>query len=210
MYNLDNHRRAQEKVGRCRDSAGCGRNQRWHPCQRRAHPPRVTRPRQAAAPCRPRTAAMRGAPGPGGAQPVRPDEKGVSSATAATLRAAALKAVRGGTVYWIETDAGDGANESGSQRRPSPADAGRAWCRRSSGSVTPFRWSAQALELAGRVRAPFRWCPAPSAQRREDHDVRVAPGKVGVVGGAHTTVDVASAVGAPPRLSEDPVAHPAG
>ena len=32
-------------------------------------------------------------PGPGGAQPVRPDEKSVASATAATLRAAALKAV---------------------------------------------------------------------------------------------------------------------
>ena len=50
-------------------------------------------------------------PGPGGAQPVRPDEKSVSSATAATLRAAALKAVPGGTVYRIETDAGDGVYE---------------------------------------------------------------------------------------------------
>jgi len=50
-------------------------------------------------------------PGPGGAQPVRPDEKNVSSATAATLRSAALKAVPGGTVYRIETDAGDGAYE---------------------------------------------------------------------------------------------------
>jgi len=50
-------------------------------------------------------------PGPGGAQPVRPDEKSVSSAAAATLRAAALKAVPGGTVYRIETDAGDGAYE---------------------------------------------------------------------------------------------------
>jgi hypothetical protein len=47
----------------------------------------------------------------GGAQPVRSDEKGVSSATAATLRAAALKAVPGGTVYRIETDAGDGVYE---------------------------------------------------------------------------------------------------
>lgn len=51
------------------------------------------------------------APGPGGAQPVRSDEKSVSSATAAALRAAALKAVAGGTVYRIETDAGDGAYE---------------------------------------------------------------------------------------------------
>ena len=50
-------------------------------------------------------------PGPGGAQPVRPDEKSVPSATAATLRAAALKAVPGSTVYRIETDAGDGAYE---------------------------------------------------------------------------------------------------
>jgi hypothetical protein len=50
-------------------------------------------------------------PGPGGAQPVRPDEKSVSSATAATLRAAALKAVPGGTVYRIETDAGDALYE---------------------------------------------------------------------------------------------------
>jgi hypothetical protein len=50
-------------------------------------------------------------PGPGGAQPVRPDEKSVSSAKAATLRAAALKAVPGGTVYRIETDAGDGVYE---------------------------------------------------------------------------------------------------
>jgi hypothetical protein len=53
-----------------------------------------------------------GPPGPGGAQPVRPDEKSVAGATAATLRAAALKAVPGGTVYRIETDAGDGAYEA--------------------------------------------------------------------------------------------------
>ena len=51
------------------------------------------------------------APGPGGAQPVRSDEKSVPSATAAALRAAALKAVAGGTVYRIETDAGDAAYE---------------------------------------------------------------------------------------------------
>jgi hypothetical protein len=51
------------------------------------------------------------APGPGGAQPVRSGEKSVSSATAAALRAAALKAVAGGTVYRIETDAGDGVYE---------------------------------------------------------------------------------------------------
>ncbi|MGN6172165.1 MAG: hypothetical protein ACTHPS_04350 [Streptosporangiaceae bacterium] len=50
-------------------------------------------------------------PGPGGAQPVRPGEKSVSGATAATLRAAALKVVPGGAVYRIETDAGDGVYE---------------------------------------------------------------------------------------------------
>jgi uncharacterized membrane protein YkoI len=50
-------------------------------------------------------------PGHGGAQPIRSDEKSVSSATAATLRAAALKAAPGGTVYRIETDAGDGVYE---------------------------------------------------------------------------------------------------
>ena len=50
-------------------------------------------------------------PGPGGAQPVRSDEKSVPGATAATLRAAALKAVPGATVYRIETDAGDGVYE---------------------------------------------------------------------------------------------------
>jgi hypothetical protein len=51
-------------------------------------------------------------PGPGGAQPVRSDEKSVPGATAATLRAVALKAVPGGAVYRIETDAGDGAYEA--------------------------------------------------------------------------------------------------
>jgi len=52
-----------------------------------------------------------GMPGPGGPQPVRSDEKSVPAATAATLRAAALKAVPGAGVYRIETDAGDGAYE---------------------------------------------------------------------------------------------------
>ena len=50
-------------------------------------------------------------PGPGGARPVRTDEKTVPAATASTLRAAALKAVPGAAVYRIETDAGDGAYE---------------------------------------------------------------------------------------------------
>jgi hypothetical protein len=50
--------------------------------------------------------------GPGGAQPVRSDEKLVTGADAATLKAAALKAVSGGTVIRVETDAGDGAYEA--------------------------------------------------------------------------------------------------
>jgi hypothetical protein len=47
-----------------------------------------------------------------GSSPVQPDEKAVSTGTAATLKAAALKAVPGGTVYRIETDAGDGTYEA--------------------------------------------------------------------------------------------------
>jgi uncharacterized membrane protein YkoI len=43
---------------------------------------------------------------------VRSDEKSVSASTAATLKAAALKAVPGGTVYRVETDAGDAAYEA--------------------------------------------------------------------------------------------------
>ena len=53
-----------------------------------------------------------GRPGPGGANPVRSDEKSVTSAQEATLKAAALKAVPGGTVIRIETDAGDGVYEA--------------------------------------------------------------------------------------------------
>jgi hypothetical protein len=48
----------------------------------------------------------------GGAAPVRSDEKAVSASTTATLKAAALKAVPGGTVYRVETDAGDGTYEA--------------------------------------------------------------------------------------------------
>ena len=45
------------------------------------------------------------------ATPVRSDEKAVSSSIAATLKAKALAAVPGGTVYRVETDAGDAAYE---------------------------------------------------------------------------------------------------
>ena len=51
-------------------------------------------------------------PGPGGSTPVRGDEQAVSAADEATLKAAALEAVPGGTVIRIETDAGDGAYEA--------------------------------------------------------------------------------------------------
>lgn len=44
--------------------------------------------------------------------PVRDDEKPVSASIAASLKAAALKAVPGGTVYRVETDAGDAAYEA--------------------------------------------------------------------------------------------------
>jgi hypothetical protein len=58
-------------------------------------------------------------PGNGGAPapnkqptPVRSDEKAVSADVAAKLRAAALKAVPGGTVYRVETDADGDAYEA--------------------------------------------------------------------------------------------------
>ena len=50
--------------------------------------------------------------GHGGADPVRSDEEAVTGADEAALRKAALEAVPGGTVYRIETDAGDGAYEA--------------------------------------------------------------------------------------------------
>ena len=58
--------------------------------------------------------APAGAPGrgPGGAQPVRSDEKLVTGSDATTLKAAALKAVPGGTVIRIETDSGDATYEA--------------------------------------------------------------------------------------------------
>jgi hypothetical protein len=63
----------------------------------------------AAAPSGPSGSAK---PNDHGSAPVRDDEKAVSASTAATLKAAALKAVPGGTVYRVETDAGDGAYEA--------------------------------------------------------------------------------------------------
>jgi hypothetical protein len=51
------------------------------------------------------------APNVGGPKPVRSDEKQVTGSAAATLKAAALKAVPGGKVVRVETDAGDAAYE---------------------------------------------------------------------------------------------------
>ena len=50
--------------------------------------------------------------GGGGSSPVRSDEKALSTADAAKVTAAALKAVPGGTVYRVETDAGDATYEA--------------------------------------------------------------------------------------------------
>jgi hypothetical protein len=47
-----------------------------------------------------------------GSSPVRDDEKALDASDAAKVKAAALKAVAGGTVYRVETDAGDGAYEA--------------------------------------------------------------------------------------------------
>jgi hypothetical protein len=50
-------------------------------------------------------------PDPGGANPVRSDEKSLSATATATLKAAALKAAPGATVIRVETDSGDAAYE---------------------------------------------------------------------------------------------------
>ncbi|MDQ1512939.1 MAG: hypothetical protein QOC59_781 [Microbacteriaceae bacterium] len=50
--------------------------------------------------------------GPGGPAVGRSDEQVVTGTKAATLKAAALNAVPGGTVIRVETDAGDGAYEA--------------------------------------------------------------------------------------------------
>jgi hypothetical protein len=63
------------------------------------------------------SAAQQGNRAPDGATnhssaPVRDDEKSLSASAAAKVKAAALKAVPGATVYRVETDAGDGAYEA--------------------------------------------------------------------------------------------------
>jgi hypothetical protein len=62
------------------------------------------------------TTAASSAPAPPANQfsstPVRPGEKAVSDSVAAKLKAAALKAVPGGTVYRVETDADGDAYEA--------------------------------------------------------------------------------------------------
>jgi len=70
----------------------------------------------ATVPGRPGSAGANGSGPPpagvGGSTPVRSDEKSLSAADAALAKAAALKAVPGGTVYRVETDAGDGTYEA--------------------------------------------------------------------------------------------------
>jgi hypothetical protein len=70
-------------------------------------------------PSAPSSSSSTAAPGTSGAQapnkqstPVRGDEKAVSTEVAAKLKAAALKAVPGGTVYRVETDADGDAYEA--------------------------------------------------------------------------------------------------
>jgi hypothetical protein len=48
----------------------------------------------------------------GGSAPVRSDEHALGAALTAKLKAAALKAVPGGSVYRVESDAGDGTYEA--------------------------------------------------------------------------------------------------
>jgi hypothetical protein len=48
----------------------------------------------------------------GGADPMRPDEHALNATDAAKVKAAALEAVPGGTVYRVETDAGDARYEA--------------------------------------------------------------------------------------------------
>jgi hypothetical protein len=64
----------------------------------------------------PELGGVRPTPGHLGARPVRSDERSLSAGKTANLRAAALKAVPGGTVYRIETDAGDGTYEAHMQK----------------------------------------------------------------------------------------------
>jgi len=61
-----------------------------------------------------RAPSAAGTPGPqaGGAAPVRSDETQLTGSDAAKAKAAALAAVPGGTVYRVETDAGDAAYEA--------------------------------------------------------------------------------------------------
>ena len=66
----------------------------------------------AGAPAGPPAAGQGRGMGPGGAQPVRSDEKLVTGSDLTTLKAAALKAVPGGTIIRVETDSGDATYEA--------------------------------------------------------------------------------------------------
>jgi hypothetical protein len=96
-----------------------------------------------------------GAPGGhGGAAPVRSDEKSVNASVAATLKAAALKAVPGGTVFRIETDAGDGVYE--------------AHMTKSDGTLVTVKFD-KALKVIKVEAGMGTGDPAPSAQPDNGH-----------------------------------------
>jgi hypothetical protein len=78
-----------------------------------ATPTAATAPTAPAAPSAPPGfGGSASAPNARSATPVRPDEKALSATDAAKVKAAALKAVPGGTVFRVETDAGDGVYEA--------------------------------------------------------------------------------------------------
>jgi uncharacterized membrane protein YkoI len=102
-------------------------------------------------------AAPSGSAKPGGdhgSAPVRDDEKSVSASTAATLKAAALKAVPGGTVYRVETDAGDAAYE--------------AHMTKADGSEVTVKFD-KSLKVTGVETGMGKGDPAPAGQPPKQH-----------------------------------------
>ena len=89
-----------------------------------------------------------------GSAPVRDDEKSVSASTAATLKAAALKAVPGGTVYRVETDAGDAAYE--------------AHMTKADGSEVTVKFD-KSLKVTGVETGMGKGDPAPAGQPPKQH-----------------------------------------
>lgn len=109
------------------------------------------------APATSSAAAPSGSAKPGGdhgSAPVRDDEKSVSASTAATLKAAALKAVPGGTVYRVETDAGDAAYE--------------AHMTKADGSEVTVKFD-KSLKVTGVETGMGKGDPAPAGQPPKQH-----------------------------------------